>query len=140
MQVIGVKQEPENMSKYGIIGACYYFSLLEAQKRGHQRLNIGAVFPLLQEALLQFKTGFGGKVIPNAYMTKDHLRMIPLSISSAFKKFLSDNPIIYYPDSSYVTRDFFAEEEQQDDKKLQQLLKDTDLLGVMTTNTVFTRL
>jgi hypothetical protein len=134
MRVIGVKQEPENMSKYGVIGACYYFSLLEAEKRGYKRLNIGGVFPLLRDTLLQFKRSFGGKVIPNAYLTTDHLRMIPLSMSSAFRKFLSDNPIIYYPASGCVTRAVFAEEGQHDEKKMQQLLKETDLPGVTATH------
>lgn len=134
MRVIGVKQEPENMAKYGVIGACYYFSLLEAEKRGYKRLNIGGVFPLLQDTLLQFKKSFGGKVVPNSYLTKDHLRMIPLFITSAFKKFLSDNPVIYYPASGCATRAVFTEDGEYDNKKMEQLLKKTNLSGVMETH------
>lgn len=133
MRIIGVKQEPENMAKYGAVGACYYFSLLEAEKRDYNRLNIGGVFPLLQDTLLQFKKGFNSQLVRNTYLTTDHLRMIPLSISNELKSFLSDNPMIYYPDSGEATRAVFVEH-MQDDENLQALLKKTDLKGASETH------
>ncbi len=53
-----------------MIGAIYYFGILEGQKTGCKYLNVGGTQPFLSDGLTRFKLGLGAEFILNFHQHK----------------------------------------------------------------------
>ena len=62
---LGLLNGNEEFRSHGVIGAMYYFSILEGQRMGCQYLNLGGTKPFLTDGLTKFKMGLSAEFVPN---------------------------------------------------------------------------
>ncbi len=88
----------EDIMKMGVIGALYYFALVEHRKNNIRRVNIGGTSPLLKDGLTTFKTLLGAKASEYQYQNSVGYKLLALGNSSVVKDFLTSNPFTYLED------------------------------------------
>jgi hypothetical protein len=64
MFALGVIDGKDIYRVHGCIGALYYFSILEGQKRKLRYLNVGGSHPFLTDSLTKYKLGLGAEFVP----------------------------------------------------------------------------
>ena len=91
---LGIIDGEQEYVKEGVIGALYYFSVLESQKRGYGKLDIGGGRPFLKDGLTRYKMGLGGELDFDCNLFQDYLCLTWRAESEYAKEFLKDNPMI----------------------------------------------
>ncbi len=112
LRLTGIKDGNLDYLRYGAGVALYYFGILEAQKRGYKKINIGGTTPFLSDGLTRFKSFINAKIVPNTYLSKKCLWMMFLKDSAALENFFVKNPVVYYPKPFLPHRALFISEEQ----------------------------
>ena len=64
---LGLLDGNEEYRHHGVIGAMYYFSILEGQKMGCRYIDLGGTRPFLTDGLTKFKTRIGGRVCAKSF-------------------------------------------------------------------------
>ena len=80
---------------HGVIGAIYYFSMLEGQKMGCRALNVGGTRPFLTDGLTKFKIGLGAEFVSDHNLKKDYLWLGTNAHSTMAKEFMDNNPFMH---------------------------------------------
>jgi hypothetical protein len=97
---LGLLDGKDEYRHHGVIGAIYYFSILEGQKMGCKYLDVGGTRPFLTDGLTKFKIGlgaeFGTHISPTAMIL--WLGFNENSIFAA--EFIKNNPVMH------INRDF----------------------------------
>jgi len=136
MRIIGVKDggDPKYLS-FGAIGACYYFSILEAQKKGYKILSFGGIDPVLTQPMTRFKRKLNAEFLPTENITQDCHMMLPLDVaSSGFRSFLLHNPFICIGKKELLHRSVFVESGGEDSEvKLRKHFSSTEVTGIPKT-------
>ena len=92
---LGVLDGIEEYRNHGVIGAIYYFGILEAQKMGCHDLDVGGTRPFLTNGLTKFKFGLGAEIVSNHSFKKNYLWLGVNEHSIAAKEFLGSNPFMH---------------------------------------------
>ena len=92
---LGLLDGIEEYRNHGVIGAIYYFSIVEAQKLGCRDLDVGGTRPFLTNGLTKFKFGLGAEIVSNHSFKKNYLWLGVNEHSSAAKEFLGSNPFMH---------------------------------------------
>lgn len=100
---VGLLDGNQDYSSHGVIGATYYFGILEGQKMGCRYIDLGGARPFLTDRLTKYKIGLGAEFVPNLSPTKEYLWFGVNGKSSAAKEFLNSNPFMY------INKDFILE-------------------------------
>jgi hypothetical protein len=97
---LGLLDGNEEYLNHGVIGAMYYFGILEGQKMGCKSLDLGGTRPFLTDGLTKYKVGWGGEFVRDLTPDKEYLWFGVNNRSSVAKEFLGHNPFMH------VTKDF----------------------------------
>ena len=92
---LGLLDGIEEYRNHGVIGALYYFSILEAQKMGCRDLDVGGTRPFLTNGLTKFKFGLGAEIVSNHSFKKNYLWLGVNEHSIVAKEFLGNNPFMH---------------------------------------------
>jgi hypothetical protein len=95
MSILGVKDGNWEYVRSGAIGAIYYFSILEAQKRGYSELCIGGTKPFLNDGLAKFKIGMTGRFDLKFNWGRDYLWIGSGDNPEKVKNLTENQPFIY---------------------------------------------
>jgi len=92
---LGILDGNEEYLRHGVVGAIYYFSILEGQKMGCRYLNVGTARPFLSDGLTKYKMGLGAEFIADKTTLKEYLWLGFNEQSIAAKEFIRNNPFKY---------------------------------------------
>jgi hypothetical protein len=116
MGSIGVLDGRDDLLKMGVVGACYYYRIMDYRVRKINMVNVGGTSPILTDGLTQFKLSFGAEVADREHMTDpSYIMILPVNITVAVKNALKSNPFIYITKKS-THRAIFCDLENEDDK------------------------
>ena len=61
---LGLLNGNEEYLRHGVVGAIYYYGVIEGQKMGCRYMDVGGSRPFLTDGLTKYKMGLGGEFIP----------------------------------------------------------------------------
>jgi hypothetical protein len=100
---IGLIDGNKEYLSHGVIGASYYFGILEGQKMRCRFVDLGVTHPFLTDKLTKYKLGLGGEFVLGASPSKETLWFGVNEQSNTAREFLRNNPFIY------INKDFILE-------------------------------
>jgi hypothetical protein len=100
---VGLIDGNQEYSSHGVIGATYYFGILEGQKMGCKYVDLGGGRPFLTDRLTKYKAGLGAEFVMKLDPSKEYLWFGFNDQSSAAREFLQMNPFMY------LNKDFMLE-------------------------------
>jgi hypothetical protein len=80
---------------HGVVGALYYFRIIEGQKMGCKYINPGATRPFLTDGLTKNKIGFGAGFVSRYSRRHEYIWIGVNEHSSAVLEFIRNNPFMY---------------------------------------------
>jgi hypothetical protein len=92
---LGLLDGNEAYLNHGVIGAMYYFGILEGQKMGCKSVDMGGTRPFLTDGLTKYKVGWGGEFVPDLAPDKEYLWFGVNHRSTIAKEFLNSNPFMH---------------------------------------------
>jgi hypothetical protein len=92
---IGVLDGRDDIIKMGVIGAVYYYKILECYNKGIKSINIGGTSPVIADGLTKYKLSMGAKAENIRYFDDDTIWFLPLKDSLATRSILKSNPFVY---------------------------------------------
>jgi hypothetical protein len=92
---LGLLEGNMDLRTHGVIGAIYYFAVLEGQKMKCRYLDLGGTRPFLTDGLTQFKMGLGAEFTPDYSQFNEYLWLGVNSSSFAAKEFIKSNPVMH---------------------------------------------
>jgi hypothetical protein len=95
---LGLLDGNEEYRKHGVIGAIYYFGVLEGKKMALKYVDVGGSRPFLSDNLTRFKIGLGAEFISNLSPTKEYLWLGVNPGSSAAMEFMQN---VMYVDKNF---------------------------------------
>jgi hypothetical protein len=95
---LGLLDGNEEYLKHGVVGALYYFGILEANKMKCKYFDLGGTRPFLSDGLTKFKMGLGGEFVTDLSPSKEYLWLGINNDSSVTKEFM--------PNVMHVTKDY----------------------------------
>jgi hypothetical protein len=63
LMVMGLLDGNDEYRRHGVIGAIYYFAIIEAEKKGLHYIDVGGSHPFLTDGLTKYKMGFGAEFV-----------------------------------------------------------------------------
>jgi hypothetical protein len=87
---LGLLDGNEEYRKHGVIGAIYYFGILEGKKMALKYVDVGGSRPFLSDNLTRFKIGLGAEFVTNLSPTKEYLWLGVNPDSSAAMEFMQN--------------------------------------------------
>lgn len=94
MFALGLLEGNDIYRVHGCIGALYYFSILEGQKKRLRYLNIGGTHPFLNDPLTKYKLGLGAEFVSQRVTCGQSVWLGINKSSSAAEDFLLNNPFL----------------------------------------------
>ena len=93
---LGLLDGNEEYRRHGVIGAIYYFGILEGQIMGCRFLDVGGTRPFLTDGLTKFKIGLGAEFAPNLSQGKEYLWLGVNEHSIVAEEFMRRNPVMHF--------------------------------------------
>jgi len=97
---LGLLDGNDEYRLHGVIGALYYFGIVEGQKTGCRFFDLGGTRPFLTDGLTKFKMGLGAEFVTELSPQKEYLWMGINKDSAPAKSLLAENPFMH------INRDF----------------------------------
>ena len=95
---LGLLDGNEEYLRHGVVGALYYFGILEGKKMKCSYFDVGGTRPFLSDGLTKFKMGLGAEFVTDLSPTKEYLWLGFNNDSSAAKEFM--------PNVMHVNKDY----------------------------------
>jgi hypothetical protein len=95
---LGVIDGNEEYLRHGVIGALYYFGILEGKKMECRYFDVGGTRPFLSDGLTKFKMGLGAEFVEDLSQSKEYLWMGFNNHSAAAKEFM---PYVMHVDKNF---------------------------------------
>lgn len=92
---LGLRDGDEEYRLHGVIGAIYYFSILEGQKLGCRILDVGCTHPFLTDGLTRYKRGLGAEFMSNLSPKRSRLWLGVNEHSIVATEFIRNNPFMH---------------------------------------------
>jgi hypothetical protein len=92
---LGLVEGNKDYRRHGVIGALYYFGILEARKMGCRIFDVGGSHPFLTDRLTEYKMGLGAEFVSDYSSWKEYLWLGINEHSSFAKEFIHCNPFVY---------------------------------------------
>jgi len=133
MGSIGVLDGREDLLKMGVVGACYYFRIMDYKNRKIEMVNFGGTSPVLTDGLTQFKLSFGTEVMDRKHLTDPYIMILPINNSIAVKSTLKSNPFLYLSERSTYQAIFFDSGSEDEKSVFLRVLNLTDCKNIKET-------
>jgi hypothetical protein len=92
---LGLLDGNDEYRRHGVIGALYYFGILEGQKMGCQYLDVGGTHPFLTDGLTKYKINLGAEFVPSLSSTAVYLWLGVNEHSIVAGEFMRRNPVMH---------------------------------------------
>lgn len=92
---LGLLDGNEEYLRHGVVGALYYFGILEGQKMGCRYFSVGGTRPFLTDGLTKYKIGLGAEFVSDHSLTREYLWFGMNENSSGAKEFIHNNPFVH---------------------------------------------
>jgi hypothetical protein len=92
---LGLIDGNKEYRNHGVIGALYYFGILEGQRLGCEYFDLGGTRPFLSDGLTKYKLGLGAEFVTRLSRSKEYVWFGLNLQSSASMEFLEKNPFMY---------------------------------------------
>jgi hypothetical protein len=92
---LGLLNGDEEYLRHGVIGAFYYFGIIEGQKLGCKYLDLGGTRPFLNDGLTKYKLGLGASFEVHLSPFKEYLWLGVNEHSFAANECLRRNPFMH---------------------------------------------
>lgn len=92
---LGLLDGNDEYRRHGVIGAMYYFSILEGQKMGCRYVDLGGTRPFLTDGLTKFKIGLGAEFVQNLSPLNEYLWIGVNRYSSTAREYFDNHPFMY---------------------------------------------
>jgi hypothetical protein len=92
---LGLLDGNEEYLRHGVIGALYYFGILEGQKMECRYFDVGGTRPFLTDGLTKYKMGLGAEFVSDYSSRKEYLWFGVKEQSAEANKFMKNNPFLY---------------------------------------------
>jgi hypothetical protein len=92
---LGLVDGNEEYRRHGVIGAIYYFGMIEGQKMGCKSIDLGGTHPFLNDGLTKYKLGMGGEFHSDFSLLKEYLWLGLNENSASAKELLCRNPFMH---------------------------------------------
>lgn len=94
---MGLLDGNDEYRRHGVIGAMYYFAIIEGQKKGFKFIDVGGSHPFLTDGLTKYKMGLGAEfVTDDSSWDHGHGHWLGVnSSSSAGMDFIRNNAFIF---------------------------------------------
>jgi hypothetical protein len=92
---LGLLDGNDEYRLHGVIGALYYFGIVEGQKMGCRYFDLGGTRPFLKDGLTKFKMGLGAEFVKDLSSRKEYLWLGVNEHTSVTKEFLNNNPFMH---------------------------------------------
>ncbi len=92
---LGLLDGNEEYLHHGVIGAIYYFSIIEGKKMGCQYLDIGGTRPFLTDGLTKYKMGLGAEFVTGVSIEGEYHWFGVNEQSVSAREFLRNNPFLH---------------------------------------------
>jgi hypothetical protein len=63
LMVMGLLDGKDEYRRHGVIGAIYYFAIIEGEKKGLHYIDVGGSHPFLTDSLTKYKMGLGAEFV-----------------------------------------------------------------------------
>ena len=138
MRKVGVRDGDWEYVRQGVIGAVYYFLMMEMEEQGCGKISFGGTRPFLRDGVTSFKSSLNGRLASDSEAPGAVALWLTLRRDSpALRDFLAENPFIYFPEPSEPRRAIFVRAESDDWREaLRETLHATECPG-LTGTTVF---
>ncbi len=117
LKVLGIKDGKEEYLRLGVIGAMYYFALIEMKKRGYKVLDIGRTRSVFMNGVTKYKINLGARLQPGISLWKDGMFIEFMKDTPGLRNFLIHNPFLYYKEGAGACRALFVENNQFESKE-----------------------
>jgi hypothetical protein len=107
LRKFGIRDGNWEYVRLGVIGAMYYFLMVEMEKKGYEKILIGGTRPLLNDGVTKYKISVNAKLITKIDGTCLWLKF--LKDSPALKNFLVNNPFVHFPKPNKPRRAIFLD-------------------------------
>ena len=91
---LGLLDGNEEYRLHGVIGAIYYFCIIEGQKMGCRYLDVGGTRPFLYDGLTKFKTGLGAEFVTKLTKYHQYLWLTSDENSVIAGEYIKNHPLI----------------------------------------------
>jgi hypothetical protein len=92
---VGLLTGNNEYRQHGVLGASYYFSIIEGQKMGCKIIDLGGSRPFLTDGVTCFKVGLGAEFESNS-SNQDELIWFSINKdSAAATEFIKNNPFMF---------------------------------------------
>jgi hypothetical protein len=92
---LGLIDGDEEYRSHGVIGALYYFGIVEGQKLGCGYFDLGGTRPFLSDGLTKYKLGLGAEFVSKLSPSKEYIWFGINQKSHLSQEFLRKNPFMY---------------------------------------------
>ena len=93
---LGLLDGREEYLRHGVIGALYYFGILEGQKMGCKYVDLGGTRPFLTDGLTEYKMRWGAEFVSEYSPWGEYFWFGVNECSSAAHEFIHHNPFMYF--------------------------------------------
>jgi hypothetical protein len=127
LHVLGVLNADRELLNAGAVAASYWFSIVEAHRRGCATVNMQCARPFLKDGVMVYKKKWGGRIV------MDHkeceLWFLPCGNRLPMYRFLEENPFICERDGRLVSLIFLGSHANLNDRELSSYLKECHYHG-----------
>jgi hypothetical protein len=92
---LGLLDGNDEYRLHGVIGALYYFGIVEGQNIGCRFFDLGGTRPFLTDGLTKYKMGLGAEFVTDLSPQKEYLWMGINKDSAQAKSLLDENPFMH---------------------------------------------
>jgi hypothetical protein len=92
---LGLLDGNEEYLNHGVVGALYYFRIIEGQKMGCRYINPGGTRPFLTDGLTINKVGLGAEFVSEHTHWDEYIWLGVNECSSATREFIRNNPFMH---------------------------------------------
>ena len=125
--VNGVLNADKELLRAGAVAALYWFTIVEAHRRGCATVNLNCARPFLKNGVLAYKKKWGSRVVMDH--RERELWLLPCGNRPPMQRFFEDNPFICERDGQLVSLIFLGSHTVLNDKELATYLKSCSFQG-----------
>ncbi len=112
-----------DLLKAGVMSALYWFSFVEAHRRGCLEVDMGAARPFLKDGVLMYKKKWSSRLAPSIYKRDLGLWLLPCGSRPSMRRALEDNPFFCEQDGRLTGLIFFGDHTVLNDEELAGYLR-----------------
>jgi len=129
MNVAGARSAEKEFLKTGVMSALYWFSFVEAHRRGCLQVDTGDSRPFLRDGVLTYKKKWNSRITASVWKRDLGLWLLPCGSRPSMYRALENNPFFCEQDGKLTGLVFLGDHTALNDKELASYLKQVTFSG-----------